>query len=652
MAQVLLIETVKDSQVARFLRSLDHSIIRIYFEEGAELESKIDIIPDIVIWDEDIDYSPLRFINVNHSTISDSSIQEIVLLKSYNTQFLRSWLGGNHYGFLLRPVTESAVITLVENALTQSNLHLSESIPGNYLERETSYDSYPQKKLLNQRNFLSNVIDSLRMPFIVIDAHTYEINLANAEAMRLAVGSDTHCYELSHNRLAPCSGKDHECPLTHVVETGEPYSTEHHHKTVTGEDKYVEVRGYPIKDDIGNVTHIIEYENDITDRYLYQEKLESAKRAAEAANQAKSQFIANMSHELRTPLNIILGFSELLTQEEKDADKREKLESVEKAGKNLLAIINDILDFSQIESNKLKLENEPFSLHSLLMHQYTFFSRQLSSKKIDFNTYIDENMPKSFYGDQHRVHQIVINLVSNAIKFTHEGHVTLKSSYVGGKVFIEVSDTGIGIAPERYKQLFTPFEQIDGSTNRAYSGTGLGLAIAKSLVDEMNGSIDVQSTPGKGSKFTVKLPLVPVQTELDKEEPIQMNTHDSANEGLHILVAEDNKVNQQLMKMIIENMGHTCDIAPEGKSALELLRKNTYDLAILDMHMPIMNGYQLVREIRADEQLKNLVVFALSAATGQGETSEFFEIGCDDFIPKPIDVQQLDKKIKATFAAQ
>ncbi len=493
MSSILLIETETESPVSHYLHALGHSIILIKFKEGAVPPDPIDTIPDIILWDRSINFSPLHFIREKSVAAGNIEIPEIVLLKTYDTQFLESWLGGNHYGFLVRPIHNSSLATLVENALSQPKFR-------------KSYTIVP-----NQNYFLSTVINSLPFSFIVINSKTYEVELANAEAIRRSTGPYTHCYELTHNLTHPCSGKDHSCPLLKVAETGEPFSTYHHHHTSDGKTQYVEVKCYPIKDVFNEVSHVIEYETDITDWYNYQETLKKAKQAAEEANSAKSQFISTMSHELRTPLNIILGFSELLSQEESDQSKQEKLESIERAGKNLLAIINDILDFSEIESNTLELKNEPFSLHSLLMHQYTFFKPQISSKQIDFNTYIDDTMPPLFYGDQHRVHQIVNNLVSNAIKFTTKGNITIQCKYEDTQVMIEISDTGIGIAPERYGQLFTPFEQIDGSTNRSFNGTGLGLAIVKNLVDEMKGSVKVDSVPGKGSKFTVDLPLKPVQ---------------------------------------------------------------------------------------------------------------------------------------------
>ncbi len=647
MAEILLIETEKKSPIAEILRTLGHSIIRIYFAEGVAEPEKLEQIPDLILWDADIDFSPLRFLQTEHTQLAEVPVPEIVLLKTYDKEFLHSWLGGSHFGFLLRPVSESAVISVVENVLNRTQLHLSNSIPSNYLEQYTQNRNIAHGKLLDQRNFLSTVIDSLRSPFIVIDATNYQVILANAEAIRNSNGFNVHCYEMTHNRTSPCSGEQHACPLSHVVETGAPYSVEHQHQSPTGEPRFVEVRGYPIKDESGKVTHIIEHETDITSRYLYQEKLEAAKLAAEDANRAKSQFIANMSHELRTPLNIILGFSELLTQEETDPKKQEKLASVERAGKNLLAIINDILDFSQIESKHLKLEYEPFSLRSMLVHQKTFFDRQLQHKQIEFKTEIADDLPHHFCGDQRRVHQILTNLVSNAIKFTPRGSVVLKAEYRDERVVLQVIDTGIGIDLRQSDRLFRPFEQIDAADNRSYSGTGLGLAIVKSLVDEMEGTVNVDSTPGRGSIFTVSLPLKPVTPQF--AQPGNRNEESSEVESespLHILVAEDNKVNQQLMKMILKNLGYTCDVAPEGQTALAYLQKSRYDLAIIDMHMPIMDGYQLAREIRRDPQLSSLVIIALSAATGKIETDEFLAAGCNDFVHKPVDTTALDRKIK------
>lgn len=381
--------------------------------------------------------------------------------------------------------------------------------------------------------------------------------------------------------------------------------------------------------------------------------------AVEEAILAKSRFIANMSHELRTPLNIILGYSELLAQEETVSAKQEKIYSVQRAGKDLLAMVNDILDFSQIEADRLDLEYELFSIRDLITYQPTFFNQQLSKKQINLELDIAEDMPFWFYGDQHRMHQIVTNLLSNAIKFTPAGRIILSCSYVEEKLVIEVADTGIGIEPDRYDKLFIPFEQIEAAPNRSYSGTGLGLVIVKRLVEKMEGDIQVESTPGEGSRFTVTLPLQPSPSTRARastsaqEEAQPMSSHEkgqnrqaaSGQGTLHILVAEDNKVNQQLMRLILKNFGHTCDTVPEGKTALTYLKSQRYDLAIIDMHMPVMDGYQLVKEIRKDPMLQGLTVFSLSAATSQAETDEFLKIGCNDYLHKPVDTHELKNKI-------
>jgi len=659
MAKVLLLETKKDSPISNILRSFGHSIIRIDLEEGEKKAfgpSKTDIVPDIILWDKDITSSPFHFLSAELTSEEKTEILQIVILESYNKNFLRSWVGGSHYGFLVRPVSEPAVISVVENALTHqlpkpnspSRLEFSRSFFENPLENP-SIGHLPSPS----ESFLSTVIDSLEMPFLVIDVETLEVRLANSAAMSRATGTNVHCYELSHGRSSPCTGNEHECPLGQIINTGAAYSTEHQHQRSTGEKQYVEVKCYPIKDAKGRVTHIIEYEIDITTQHLYQEQLESAKKAAEENTLAKSQFISNMSHELRTPLNIILGYSELLAQEEKDPSKQEKLSSVQRAGKNLLAMVNDILDFSEIEANRLELDHELFSLRDLITYQPSFFNQQLSSKQIKLETHIPEDMPYRFYGDQHRMHQIVTNLLSNAIKFTPAGRISLSCNYVEEQVVIEVADTGIGIAPDRYGKLFTPFEQIEGAPNRSYSGTGLGLVIVKSLVEKMNGDIQVESTPGEGSKFTVTLPLQPDPTNLAQEgvhnisspKQVQNSQHASTEGKLHILVAEDNKVNQQLMRLILKNFGHTCDTAPEGKTALKYLQSQNYDLAIVDMHMPVMDGYQLVKEIRKNPKLQGLTVFSLSAATSREETDEFLKIGCNDFLHKPVDTHELHEKL-------
>ncbi|MCD6396060.1 MAG: response regulator [Spirochaetaceae bacterium] len=376
--------------------------------------------------------------------------------------------------------------------------------------------------------------------------------------------------------------------------------------------------------------------------------IESAVEEASLANQAKSNFLANMSHEIRTPMNAIIGFTELLFMEEENPEKKDKLRMIKTSGNNLLLLINDILDFSKIEAGKIDIENKSFNLKTSLNYLHSMFQTKVEDRGLKFDIDIDKSVPELVNGDEHRIVQILTNIIGNALKFTKRGSITIKSNYLDGRVVIKIVDTGMGIPTNKLEHIFSAFGQAESSTDRKFGGTGLGLAISRQLAELMDGSLTAGSSPGKGSVFTLELPLSEVMDdpEVHKEIPLETkNLIDEEHEKpltavdtpYRILLAEDNKINQMLVKAILKSMDLKCDIAENGRIAIDKLAMDHYNLLLLDIQMPVMDGLETIKYIREDENLKDLYVIALTANAMVKDTDKYINAGCNDYLSKPID---------------
>ncbi len=384
--------------------------------------------------------------------------------------------------------------------------------------------------------------------------------------------------------------------------------------------------------------------------------IESAVEEASLANQAKSNFLANMSHEIRTPMNAIIGFTELLFMEEENPEKKDKLRMIKTSGNNLLILINDILDFSKIEAGKIDIENKSFNLKTSFNYLYSMFQTKVEDNGLKFDIDIDKSVPELVNGDEHRIIQILTNIIGNALKFTKRGSITIKSNYLDGKVIIKIVDTGMGIPTNKLEHIFSAFGQAESSTDRKFGGTGLGLAISRQLAELMDGSLTAGSSPGKGSVFTLELPLSEVMDdpEVHKEIPLETkNLIDEEHEKsltavdtpYRILLAEDNKINQMLVKAILKSMDLKCDIAENGRIAIDKLAMDHYNLLLLDIQMPVMDGLETIKYIREDENLKDLYVIALTANAMVEDTDKYINAGCNDYLSKPIDRVLFQEKI-------
>jgi PAS domain S-box-containing protein len=426
--------------------------------------------------------------------------------------------------------------------------------------------------------------------------------------------------------------------------------------------------GSVYKDAKGNVLGVVVVARDITQQKIYEKELteakvvaelatvlaeeakskaESATKIAEDAVKAKQQFLSNMSHEIRTPMNAIIGFTKVVLKTDLSTKQKEYLTAIKISGDALIVLINDILDLAKVDAGKMTFEQAPFKMASSISAMLHLFETKIQERNLELVKEYDSNIPEVLVGDPVRLHQIILNLVSNAVKFTTTGKITVKVNLVSeneetATIEFAVTDTGIGIPENKIKKIFENFQQASSGTSRLYGGTGLGLAIVKQLVESQGGTISVTSEIGKGSTFSFvlsfqkakgKAELEPELLELDKEI-----------KNIKILVVEDIALNQLLMKTLLDDFGFERDIAANGKIAIEKLKNKEYDIILMDLQMPEMNGFEATEYIR-NKMNSAIPIIALTADVTTADLAKCKAVGMNDYIAKPVDEKVLYSKI-------
>jgi PAS domain S-box-containing protein len=470
--------------------------------------------------------------------------------------------------------------------------------------------------------------------------------------------------------------------ITNAIKKGKNYSEDISLFKKNGKKVWIEFDISPVFNFVGKLTHYVGVQSDITDQKNAEEELrqyaldlektkktleekatelEGAKLKAEEATKAKSEFLANISHEIRTPLNGIIGMTELVLDTELNSEQKEYLDTVKVSSESLLTIINDILDFAKIEAGKLELYPTKFSLREVSEEITKTLAIRAKQKGLKLENNVDVNIPDLLVGDTGRLRQILVNLIGNSLKFTEEGEIRVNVSVEEKlpqkiKLLFSVEDTGIGIPEEKQKDIFKAFDQVAGSNAKDHVGTGLGLAITTQLVELMNGKIWMESPvdkqnkenehPGSIFNFIIELGLVddfvPVE---DNHSEVKQNV--LLNRQLFILLAEDNKVNQKLASRMLEKLGHEVVIAENGEEVIQKMKQGDFDLILMDVQMPIMDGFQATKKIRESEQnsSKHIPIIALTAYAMKGDREKCLAVGMDGYLSKPINLKEVKNTI-------
>jgi signal transduction histidine kinase/CheY-like chemotaxis protein len=501
---------------------------------------------------------------------------------------------------------------------------------GRLFARYRQYDIPLQVKLADGHSILAGYLIIYSGLSVVIDKITHSILIVLINSIIVTAGLWLIFFIIVKSTLSDNLGR-----IAAAVETW-------HLQLEKGEPEAID---YPYADELGTLVDALNFSHQRLEFLVATRttELREAKQRADAASATKSEFLANMSHEIRTPITGVLGMADLLRLTPLNKEQLGYLDTLANSTRTLLTILNDILDISKIEAGKIVLEDVEFPLHEAVYDTISMFKANAAAKGLVVAPDFAGDLPRWVIGDPSRLKQLLFNLMSNAIKFTEHGSVTLRlavKSVDGDRVIlsVEVEDTGMGISPDQLPLLFQPFSQLGASTSRRFGGTGLGLAITRRLVEMMGGTIGVDSQLGQGTRFWFTLPVRRAPNRVapspEKASPATWRRLRT----LRILVAEDNRINQMLVRTMLQKMGHTVQIAENGRLAVEAVAAGDFDVVLMDMQMPEMNGEDATRVIRAMPPPKNrLPILALTADAMVEQRDRYLAAGVNDLVPKPID---------------
>ena len=458
--------------------------------------------------------------------------------------------------------------------------------------------------------------------------------------------------------------------LWETLAQGKPWAGQFSNRRKDGAIYYEHVRIAPIRDAVGEITNYVAVKEDITEKRRLAEELDSyrehleemvadrtlalahAKDAAETANRAKSAFLANMSHEIRTPMNGVMMLTHLLSKTPLNPNQQDKLTKIVGSAEHLLSVINNILDISKIEAGKMTLEADDFQLRDVAGQALTMIQAKANEKGIRLRFLFDAELPALVHGDATRLSQALLNYLGNAIKFTQQGEVVLAVELLAAdeqniSARFSVTDTGVGIDPAVMARLFQNFEQADNSTTRQYGGSGLGLAITKHLAKLMGGAVGAQSEPEKGSKFWFTATFARTQTRPVAPAPFKMAELTSEAllkrdfKGTRVLLCEDNEINQEVILELLSELDFVVDVADNGAVGIALAMQHSYDLILMDMQMPVVDGLEATRELRRMPSYATLPIVAMTANAFEGDRADCFAAGMNQFVSKPVNPEAL-----------
>lgn len=524
-----------------------------------------------------------------------------------------------------------------------------------------------------------------------INEHTRMVEDANNKLEALQQGIDTHLFfsitdtagkilyvndkfcKLSKYAREELVGQDHRIvnsdfhpkdffkELYKTIETGSKWRNEIKSKAKDGSYFWTDTLVFPILDKNGKITQyfylrvsIDERKKNEQERLEHGKELENAMAKAESATEiaedslkSKQQFLANMSHEIRTPMNAIVGFTKVLLKTDISTKQKEYLNAIKTSGDALIILINDILDLAKVDAGKMTFEKAPFKLELSISGMLQMFDIKIKKKKLTFINYYDKNIPEVLLGDFVRLQQIILNLLSNALKFTPKGGITVKTELLSENdqealIQFSVTDTGIGIAEDKLRFIFENYQQASSSTARVFGGTGLGLAIVKRLVENQGGTINLKSKINEGSTFSFTMSFTKTNAEIELE-PGTIKI-DKDFQHIKVLVVEDVKLNQLLMRTILDEFNFKSDVADNGKIALEKMQTETYDIILMDLQMPEMDGFETTSQIR-NKMNSKVPIIALTADVTSVDIDKCKAAGMNDYISKPLGERVLYAKI-------